>query len=372
MEIRITKPELLQRFDDFVRGISKEDKVGLFYDGDPDGVCSGSLVATAIKRIHGKDITISLSSDRKNYGITNYHAEAFKKAGVTKVITCDNAIEGRPEPVDAIAQFADVLQIDNHAIVGEFKSKNILMMKPQLYSEGIHPSRYCTSKMAYDLMSRHCDLSDRDWIAVTGSISDIATEPWMDWVNSVFDKYGWEMKDDLFKTVPGQVAIYINDAICYDLNNIDEVFKAVLESKSTAELFESSIKKYHDIVEAEIQKWISGAKENAEWHDDLKVMFYEVNPKFKIKSALSTILGLKYPEWTLFLAAPDGDTMTLSARSNTGRIAVNKLFHTVLAEFPDAVGGGHVEAAGGSCRVEDYPKFKAKVLKMIQEGFTGR
>lgn len=371
MEIKVTVPQLLKQFDDFVKGISKEDKVGLFYDGDPDGVCSGSLVATALKRIHDKELTISLSSSRTNYGITFEHTEALRKAGVTKVITCDNAIEEKPEPVDAIAQFADVLEIDNHAIVGEFKSKNILMIKPQKYVEGINPSRYCTSKMAYDLFSRHCDLSDRDWIAVTGSISDIATEPWMDWVKSVFDKYGWEMKDDLFKTVPGQVAIYINDAICFDMKNIDEAFNAVLESKSAQEVMDSSIKNYHDAVETEIQKWVSDAKENAEWHEDLKLMFYEVNPKYKIKSALSTILGLKYYDWTIILAAPDGDTMTISARSNTSKVAVNKLLQVAFEGLPGAVGGGHVPAAGGACKVSDYPKFKENVLKLIKEGFTG-
>jgi len=364
-------PELLKQFDTFVRGIAPEDKVGLFFDDDPDGVCSGSLVVTALKRIHNKDIAIALTSSRLAYGMTDEHVKQFKKAGVTKVITCDNAIEEHTEPVEKIAEFADVLEIDNHAICGTFKRHNILMMKPQLYLTGIDYSKYCTSKLAYDLFSRHCDLRDRDWVAAAGTIADISTEPWMDWLKEVFHKHKLKLKADLFKTELGMVCIYINDAISYDSKNIHEAFDEVLKARSPRELLDSPLKRYHKAVEEELQKWTKGIEKDGEWLKDLNVVFYQVAPKFRIKSALSTILGLKYPHWTIIISAPEKNNMTLSARRGDKKVAVNRLFQIALEGLPNAAGGGHIPAAGGGCRVKDYPVFKHRVVELLKSGFTG-
>ena len=370
-QMRINNPELLKRFDDFIRNITPQDKIGLFFDDDPDGTCSGSLVVTALKRIHNKDLTISLTSSRLAYGMTEEHVKAFKKAGVTKVITCDNAIEEHTEPVEKIAEFADVLEIDNHAICGTFKKPNILMMKPQLYMEGIEFSKYCTSKLAYDLFSRHCDLRDRDWVAVVGCISDISMEPWIDWIKEVYKKHKITFQTDPFKSDMGKVGIFINDAISYDAKNIHEAFDAVLESRTPQELLKSSLKKYHAEVEAELQKWTKGIEKDGEWNGRLKIVFYQVDPKFRIKSALSTILGLKYPEWTIIISAPEKGSMTLSARRGDKKVAVNRLFQIALEGLPGAAGGGHIPAAGGGCRIKDYPIFKQRVIELLESGFTG-
>lgn len=371
MGMRVVSPELLEQFDRFVLGITPQDKVGLFYDDDPDGVCSGSLVATALERIHGKQLTARLTNDRSNYGITEEHVKRFKKAGVTKVITCDNAIEETAHIVDKLAAFADVLEIDNHAICGEFKAKNILMMKPQRYLADMDYAKYCTSKLAYDLFSRHCDLTDRDWVATVGSITDIATEPWMDFIKGVFKKYDIALKKDFFKTDLGKVGIYINDTISFNSDNIDQAFDTVFMSATPQEVLRSPLKKYHAAIEAEIQKFTKAITKDGEWHPELKLVFYHVQPHYRIKSALSTILGLKYPHLIVLLSAVDGDRMTISARCSDKHVAVNRLLQEGFKGLKDAVGGGHVPAAGGSCRPEDYPAFKDRVMKMLREGFTG-
>jgi single-stranded DNA-specific DHH superfamily exonuclease len=369
--MRITNPGLLVQFDAFIDAITPEDKVGLFYDDDPDGVCSGSLVVTALERFRNNKITLALSSDRGKYGMTEEHVKKFKKAGITKVITCDNAIEEHTEPVEAIAKFADVLEIDNHAICGSFKSPRILMMKPQLYVEDIDYSKYCTSKLVYDLFSRHGDLRDRDWVAVTGCITDISTEPWMAWIKTVAKKYRIKLQKDKFKTEFGRVGIYINDAISYNPKNVAEALRETLAARNPKELLNSSLKKYHAEVEAELRKWIDALKTRGEWYPDLSLVFYQVAPKFRIKSALSTILGLNYPHLTLVIASPEGTNMTLSARRGDKTIAVNRLFQLALEGLPGAAGGGHIPAAGGACKVKDFPKFKNRVIELLKSGFTG-
>jgi hypothetical protein len=71
------------------------------------------------------------------------------------------------------------------------------------------------------------------------------------------------------------------------------------------------------------------------------------------------------------MSSPDGDLMTISGRNNQSKIAMNKLIKIALEGLPDANGGGHIPAAGGRCRVEDYPKFKEKVIELLRSGFTG-
>ncbi len=367
----ITDASLLAKFDAFIKKITPSDVLGLFHDADSDGISSGALVATAIQRIRGRLPDVRLFPAGASHTIRDEDVANLRKAGVTKFISCDVALDNMPEVAEKIASFADVLIIDHHALYKPFKAKNILLIKPQLYTDLPKPSQYCTSKMAYDLFSRHVNLEDKDWLAVAGCISDIAVEPWKEWVKSVFKKYNLPMNKDLFKTKLGQVGIYINDTASYDTNEIHKAFTAAVEAKTFKELLDSPIKKYHAIIEKEIIKWTKHIKTKGEWHPELKLVFYQVTPKYSVKSAVTTILGLKYKKEIIVVSAPEHNKVTISLRCNDQHVAVNNLLVEALKGLPDASGGGHIPAAGGRCNVKDYPTVKDNIMRLLREGFTG-
>ncbi|MEK6849778.1 MAG: DHH family phosphoesterase, partial [Nanoarchaeota archaeon] len=244
------------------------------------------------------------------------------------------------------------------------------LIKPQLFTDLAKPSKYCTSKLAYDLFSRVVDITDKDWLAVAGSISDIATEPWEEWMHSVFKKYKVPLNKDLFKTKLGEVGIYINDTASYDDQKIPEAYLIAVNATHPNDVLNSSITAYHNVIDAEIQKWTKAIKKDGEWHPELNLVFYEIKPKYKVKSAITTILGLKYAKEIVIVSAPENGQMAFSLRCQKG-IAVNVLLVEAIKGLADASGGGHIPAAGGRCNIADYPKFKDNVMKLLRNGFTG-
>jgi oligoribonuclease NrnB/cAMP/cGMP phosphodiesterase (DHH superfamily) len=371
MAMLTTDTGLLARFDAFVKKLSSKDFLAIFHDADTDGISSAAILATAVQRIRGRLPDIELFPVGRSHAMRPGDIADMKKAGVTKFISCDVSLDNEPSQAEAIAKFADVCVIDHHALYEPFKAKNIILLKPQLYTNLEKPSRYCTSKMVYDLFSRHVDISDKDWLAVAGSISDIAHEPWMDWIKTVFKKYDVPMKKDLFKTKLGEVGIYINDAASYDRALVPKAYHVAIEAKLPTDILKSPLQKYHAYIDAEIQKWTKQIKNKGEWHPELRLVFYYVTPKYAVKSAITTILGLKYPDWIVILYAQENGIMSISARDQRGHIAMNNLMVEALKGLPDASGGGHIPAAGGRCRVEDYAKFKDNVMKLLRSGFTG-
>jgi hypothetical protein len=369
--MHITNQGLLARFDTFVKNLSPSDVLALFHDADSDGISSGAIVATAIKRLRGRIPDVRIYPAGASHTIREEDVALMKKAGVTKLISCDVALDNMPDITERIASFAEILIIDHHALYHPFKAKNIILIKPQLFTDLAQPSRYCTSKLAYDLFSRHVNLEDKDWLAAAGCISDIATEPWQAWIKSVFKKYKVPLQKDLFKTAIGKVGIYINDTASYDTKEIHKAFNAAIEATTYKDLLNSPIKRYHNIIEEDIIKWTKHIKTKGEWHPELKLVFYKVTPKYSVKSAITTILGLKYKQWILAVCAPEHGKMTISMRCNDQHVAVNKLIVEGLKDLPDASGGGHIPAAGGRCNVKDYPTFKDNVMRLLREGFTG-
>lgn len=370
--MRITNESLLSQFDAWVKRITSKDIVALFHDADSDGISSGAITASALNRLRGRLPDIRLSPRQGTHMITEDDVIVLKKAGVTKFISCDVALDQTTviELTNKIASFADVLIIDHHALYEPITKKNILLIKPQLFTDLAQPSKYCTSKLAYDLFSRITVLDDKDWLAAAGCISDIATEPWTDWIDSVFKKYKIPMHKDLFKTKLGEVGIYINDTASYDDQKIPEAYLIAVKATKPDDVLQSSITAYHEVIDAEIQKWTKGIVKNGEWHPELKLVFYEINPKYKVKSAITTIIGLKYTKEVVIVSAPENGQTAISMRCQKG-VAVNKLLTEAIKGLENASGGGHIPAAGGRCNTKDYPAFKNNVMKLLREGFTG-
>ena len=53
--MKIKNKKLIKRFEEFVSGIKKDDKVGIIYHSDPDGICSAVILANIIKRTRKKE-----------------------------------------------------------------------------------------------------------------------------------------------------------------------------------------------------------------------------------------------------------------------------------------------------------------------------
>ncbi len=353
---------LFKEFDRFVLGIKSEDVVALMHDRDPDGFCSGVILAKLVERLRGKQIDLRINAVGSDYSLMPSAVASLKRNKVTVLIISDISADHEPDLIRKVSKFARVLIVDHHKHYHSFKEKNILLVKPQLLGSKVDPSSYATSKLAYDLASRVANMRDCDWLAVVGSIGDIATKPWDSWVTSVFRKYQIKRLPDLFKTGLGKVAITINNAVIHNERHIPAVFKTVYEAKRPEDVVRSPLRKYSSAVDKEIQKWVREADRRAErLLPDLIV--YSPKPKFQLKSTLSTILSFRYPNKTLILLGPDGDKITVSARRQDRKVAVNALLECAIKGIKGASAGGHIPAAGGRFPKKALARFKRQLLE---------
>lgn len=351
----IINQAVLKKVDSFLRNITKQDKVCIIHDTDPDGVCSAVIIAKCIERLRGKKIDVRIPLDKKQYGITDSMLKRIKQKKITKLITTDFSAEHNIPVLKKIEKQADILVVDHHKLYADYHSDKTILYKPQYFTT-IEPSTYCTGKLAYDAASRVMDVSDLDWMAAAACIADIATAPWKEWLAEVFKKYKVKQNKNPFYTDIGQVAVTISSAEVYDVKLVPKCFDVFYTANKPKDILTSSFGKYKKIIDKELDKHLKLFEKKAEKHGDMRI--YEMISKYRVHSPLSTILGLKHPHKTVIIINKTHSKIAVSARRHDKKIAVNNLLENAVKGIPDSNAGGHIPAAGGG-----FPKKYLKTVK---------
>lgn len=356
----ITNEQLLKRADDFIRGITKEDKVCIVHDTDPDGICAAVILAKAVEQLRGTPIELHLPLDKRTHGINPAMKKEIEGSNISVLITADFSLEQDLDLIKELENTMRILVVDHHKLYNKYESDRVLLYKPQLFST-VEPARYCTGKLAYDLASRVADVEHLDWMAAAACIADIATEPWQDWLKNVFKKYGAEWQDDLFRTKIGQVAATISSTEVYDVTLVPKCYDVFYQANKPEDILNSSLGKYKQIIDAELDKHVKGFEETAEVHGDLHI--YEMSSPYSIQSPLSTILSLKHPHKTIIIINTANDFLRVSARRQDKKIPVNNLLEQAVKGFEDANAGGHAPAAGAGFPKRYLGAFKENLCQ---------
>jgi len=356
--------ELVQeRVDEFLRGISKKDKVCIVHDTDSDGICSALIIAKAIERLRGKKIDVRIPLDKKKYGFTPKMLQTIKKKKVTKLITTDFSAEENPSIVKKLEKKCELLIIDHHKLYHDVTSARTILYKPQFFSK-VDPPRYCTAKLAYDAANRVVDATDLDWAAAAACIADIATEPWKEWLDGVFARYGVERAPDLFNTKLGEVSAIVSSAEVFDIKLVPRCFEIFYRAKGPEDILHSKLGKYKKIIDKELKKHLELFETRAQQYGE--TFLYEMTSKWRIHSPLSTILGLKYPHRTILIINTTHPFISVSARRGDKVIPVNNLLERAIEGFQGANAGGHAPAAGAGFEKKYLKTFKERVIAWTQ------
>lgn len=360
--MRFKNQALVNRFKKFIGSIAPKDRVAVIHHTDPDGVCSGVIISKVVERVRGKKINLRINQYHAAHRILDETIKQLKRKKINKVITTDLATDEDPANIRKLAKFADILIIDHHPVLHKFPLKNVIVIKSKLISE---KSPYCASKMCYDLGSLVTDISDLDWLAVVGSIGDIATGPWKRWVSSVFKKYNVKLKKNLFDTKFGEISKIISSAETFSHKNVKECFKVLYSAKGYKDVIKSRLGRFKKKIDTELNYYIDNFKKLA--HVDGDLIYYEIQPRYNIKSPLSTILGLKYPSKTVFIVDITKNPVRISARSQRAKVKVNKIIISSMKCIKDAYGGGHAVSSGAVVPKKDYKKFKERIFKYLKK-----
>ncbi|OYT32721.1 hypothetical protein B6U93_00715 [Candidatus Woesearchaeota archaeon ex4484_78] len=354
---------ILEKAKKYIQGIGKKDKICIIHDTDPDGICAAIIIQKCIKKLLNKKAEITMPFDKETYSITQKTINMLKKKGINKIIFLDFSIDQHLKTLKKLEKWAQILIIDHHKIYHKINNKKITMIKPQMFTK-IPPSKYCTAKLAYDICSQITDMKESDWLAATASIADVATEPWKKWIKKIFKKHKIKWKKNLFETKLGQTATIINNTYTYNPKTLKKIIKTVYNAKKPDDIIKSELKEYHNKIQKEIEKNIKEFKQKAEKHKDLR--FFLIKTKHRIGSTISTILGLKYKNKTIIIARKENGTISISARRNDQKKAVNEILEKAVKGLKNAHAGGHKPAAGARIRKQDLKIFKERILKLTQ------
>jgi len=358
-----------QKFIDFIRGITKQDKIALFHDVDGDGIPAAAITINALKRL-GLKVDMVIGKGREELTPSEETIKQLKDGKITVLITLDKPTDKNPKAIIEISKFAKILVVDHHSREAQIDidDKKVLIFKPQFFTNH-PPAPYATAKIVFDYFSKIVDITDLDWIACAGTMSDAGDVYWRDFIKQIQSKYGFE-GDDPWKTDLEKVVGYMSHTECYKKGYYTKALSALAKSKSPKDFLKSDVKKYFDAVNKEVTSYIQNVKKNAEFKDDL--IYYEINPKYNIKTIVSTVLSIRfYPDKTLIVVVNnDNPKLSISFRRHDGKKDMVKLSKESLKGLTDAVPGGHIPAAGGSVWKEKLGDFKRKVIELNSSGIA--
>ncbi|MBT3940727.1 DHH family phosphoesterase [Candidatus Woesearchaeota archaeon] len=342
-----------KRFASFVKSIKPLDQIAIIHDSDADGICSTVIVAKALEKLGHKVERFIQSS----YGNFNYdRLKALRDEGTNKLILVDFAADQFPELKRELDLFEATLIIDHHKIYKNINSKKIIFIKAEYLRPKLIGSDYCATKMAFDLFSNVVDISELDWMAAIGMITDITDAKWKKFLNQVYKKHRTSREELL------QAGIIIDTGKQVNPPQVERALEMVFEARTYKDILKSSFSKLAKELRNEIEFWVNKFEENAENKKDL--WLYEIDPSASIISVVSTLLALKYPKYSIVVVRRYKGKVAISARNHLGKRAMNTLLEKAVKSMKGANAGGHIPAAGGTIREKDYAEFQKRLWKM--------
>jgi single-stranded DNA-specific DHH superfamily exonuclease len=363
-------PGQWERIDHFLMSFSPEEKIAIIHDADPDGLCSAVLMNRLITRLRGKPAHAHFVPPR---GIKNTVApEVFKelkKKGITKAIFTDLGVHEDAATIRKLEKQCELLIIDHHTFFHDVTSTRTVLAMPQLLADDIEPSRYSSTKLAYDLANRHADFSDADWIAAIGVISDMTGEAWQEFLMHVFSRHNLKPNPkEWFATDIGRISGMFHAAMSINEKKIGTCFDALMRATQPSDVLKNKkLATLKSSFDREIVAWIAKMPKLAEKNEARKVLWYEISPKYHINSPVSTILSLKYPDWVVLIVEKDKGIARISARCQSQRVHVNELMKATTKGLKNAGGGGHKPAAGAHVRNADLATLKQRIFAMLSK-----
>ena len=315
----------------FLNSISKKDRVAVIHDSDLDGYAAGVLFYSFAKGRGAKAKNFILSREKTNKNFLK------KLKRFDKFIIADL-------PPAHIAHLYPVLEkrevffTDHHPTTDKMP-KNILDLRT--FKQGYIPS----SRTAFELTQME------EWKAIAGTISD-AGHKYPE--NDKFLKDFLKREKITLEKFLKDVVFTINKMLIYNHKRPKKSFYVLARLKTYRDLYK--IKQMTRPVEEEIQKHIKLFKSEREKFG--KISLYKFDPKYPIKSSVSTALSFKNPGSTILLYLRKGDQVRVSARSTGGETNVNELLRECTKGFENSSAGGHPKSSGAIFNRKDLNKFK--------------
>lgn len=326
-----------------------------FFDNDNDGLCSFLQLQRFIGR--GKGIAIKSFPDlNMNY----YHK--VKELKPDYVFILDKPLVSK--------EFLDQLKTDNipvvwidHHYIKEINPKDldswINYYNPYYNDKTSEPVSY----LSYQITN----IKDDMWISMIGCISDCYLPDFYEEFNKSFPELSIKKEnplpfDLLYGSKIGKIARILDFSLKDTITNVVAMQKFMMKITSPTQLLDENnntkqILKRFEEINSKYQSLIEVARIQKEQ----KLLFFQYGGKLSLSSNLSNQLSYEFPDLYIIVIYLKGDVANISLRGNN----IKDITLKVIANIPQATGGGHQHATGAKIDIEYLPKFKEEIKRLI-------
>jgi single-stranded DNA-specific DHH superfamily exonuclease len=330
-------------FKAFVAGIEREQHVVILHDCDADGVTAGVILQLALSR-NGFSTITRVIPDRERNAWTLGNRERVKASAPNHLFVLDLGSQSEPVVGGIRTCF-----IDHHRPEGVPPGDTLI----SAYTWNPIPN---TSLIVWELCKDITDVSDLDWIAAIGTISDLGEKATFEMLAIAKSKY-------TAKYLKEATAL-INAARRASHYHPEVAATALLAHTSPKDLVNSNTNAVEQLREAraEVKTALEQAKKAAPVFAG-NVALVRINSPCQIHPLIAQSWRTRLPKY-IAIAANEGyipGRVNFSVRTDSGINVLNFLRDIDLSEGEGSYGHGHDSASGGSLPVERWHELLIKL-----------
>lgn len=333
-------------FANFIQALPRTTRIVVFHDFDADGVTAGVVLQIALGRL-GFDAVQRFAPTRERDAWSDANRQLIAGARPQALFVLD--LGSRDE---TLVENVRTCLIDHHRPDGVPPGALLITA----YTWDPIPN---TSLMVYDLCASLVDVSDIDWIAAIGVLSDLGERAPFPLLASVKERYTMaDLKE---------ATTLVNAARRASGFQPETAARALLAHSSPRELVRSDSADVQALRAAreEVKPAMAEAKKAAPKFAG-NVALIRVSSRCQVHPVIAQIWRTRLPKY-IVIVANDGympDRVNFSARSSSGVNLLDFLRNIDLGEGEGSYARGHDQATGGSLPLERWNLLLTKL------GFT--
>ena len=323
-----------------------------FFDNDADGLCSFLLLRRFIGR--GRGVAIKSFPD-----LQQSYAKKIHELSPDYVFILDKPIvsEGFLKEAEELA--VPVVWIDHHDADVPIHKSPIFWYYNSMKSK--NPSSEPVTFWAYRVSKKKEDL----WIALSGCISDGYLPEFAKTAEKEYPEL-WSRVgsafEGLYETGIGKVSRILGFALKDRTSSVVKMIKFLFNASVQDVLHDNkknTLLERFNQVDKLYQKLMEKARVCA---DESKLLYFQYGGELSLSADIANELFYRFPEKVIVVAYISGTKANLSLR---GESDVRELTLKAIEGIEGARGGGHKHATGAQVSVEDVPRFKENLEKLL-------
>lgn len=331
-----------QAFQEFVDRIPKTARIVALHDSDADGVTSGVLWQRSFERMGFTNIQ-RFAPDRERNAWTAGNRDRIKAANPEFLFVMDLGSQS-----ESIIPGIPTCFIDHHHPEGVPTGDTLI----SAYSWEPIPN---TSLIVWELCAPIVDISDLDWIAAIGTVSDLGDRAPFDLLTTAKRKYTAKYLKEATAMINAvrRASHYDPEAAAQALLNHTDAKSLVNSTAPEVEQLRSS--------RLEVKRELDEARKAAPVFSG-QVALVRMHSPCQIHPLIAQSWRTRLPKY-IVIAANTGylpNRVNFSARSNSANV-LEFLRAQTISEGEGNFGKGHDQASGGSLPVDRWNELLAKL-----------